>query len=357
MTTAQRDAAAYPPARIVSGPAFELIAELLAFVSGPARAALESGKPWIREVRGLAGPDLIRRVEGWAYSTYAELAPIALDAGPPYDPGRLMERLRSLQPEDLQRRLLGAESAPNRAMVSDGAFDRALAGNAKARAELRRKLGDDPPGRQAIDRVLATPPEVLQAEVSAIVEDWAARVLPHYEQRALELVGRDLEPKEGLLRVTSTRDALRVFTSGVDIDPTDRVTEIVVAPTVALRPFITPIESGSMLLLICPVADEAFDKDPAAPPRRLVQAAAALGDELRLRILHELASGELSATQLADRLNVDRTTLHHHLGILRSAGLVTVRAEGVQLWRYALRSDGIAGASDALTGYLKVPQR
>lgn len=41
---------------------------------------------------------------------------------------------------------------------------------------------------------------------------------------------------------------------------------------------------------------------------------------------------------------------------VRSAGLVTVKAEGVQSWRYALRAEGIAGASAALTGYLGSPR-
>jgi hypothetical protein len=50
---------------------------------------------------------------------------------------------------------------------------------------------------------------------------------------------------------------------------------------------------------------------------------------------------------------VDRTSLHHHLGILRSAGFVAVHAEGVQSWRYSLRADGVAGTSAALTSYLR----
>jgi DNA-binding transcriptional ArsR family regulator len=167
------------------------------------------------------------------------------------------------------------------------------------------------------------------------------------------LIERDVEPKEGLLRVTTPRDALRVFTNGVDVDPSGWADEIIVVPTVALRPFIAPVESGARLILVCSVADESFDIDAAAPPRRLVLAAAALGDALRLRILRELGEGDLTATQLAERLGVDRTSLHHHLGILRSAGLVAVRAEGVQSWRYSLRGDGLAGTSAALTGYLR----
>ena len=101
------------------------------------------------------------------------------------------------------------------------------------------------------------------------------------------------------------------------------------------------------------VADEALDTDPAAPPRRLVKTAAALGDDLRLRVLHLLRDEDLNASEIADRLGVERTSLHHHLGILRSAGLLSIRDEGERGWRYALRADGLSGVGPELESYLR----
>ena len=86
----------YPPVRVLSGPVFELVAELAAFSSGPARPSLESGKAWIWQVRRLCGSDLIRRIEHWAFPLYTELASIAYEAGPPFEPGRLAEALRTM---------------------------------------------------------------------------------------------------------------------------------------------------------------------------------------------------------------------------------------------------------------------
>jgi DNA-binding transcriptional ArsR family regulator len=347
-----RKPGAAAPLRIVAGPAFELIAQLSAFTSGPARASLESGKAWIREVRELAGAELIRGVERWAIGLYGELVSVALEAGPPYRTDHLARQLRAMKPGLLWQRLIGAESAPSRAMVSRGAFDRAIAGDAAGRAEIIEMLGHNPSARQSLERLFATPPALVQAEIAAIVETWAKRVYPAFADAAITLTGRDVEAKERLLADTSPRETLRIATNGVDFDPAGWATEIVVIPTVALRPFIVPVEWRSTAIILCSVADEAFDDDPAAPPRRLVQAAAALGDSLRLRVLHELGSGELTASDLADRLGVDRTSLHHHLGILRSAGLVTVRADGTHSWHYVARADGIAGTAAALTGYL-----
>ena len=179
------------------------------------------------------------------------------------------------------------------------------------------------------------------------------RFFPMFAERADALVRRDVEAKRALFRDAPENEALRVSTNGVEFGLAGWATEIILIPTVALRPFIAPVESGSRQLILCSVADEAFDEDPVAPPRRLVKVTAALGDELRLRILHELAGADLTAAELAARIGVERTSLHHHLGVLRSAGLVAARAEGVQSWRYTRRMDGITGVSTALSRYLE----
>ena len=103
------------------------------------------------------------------------------------------------------------------------------------------------------------------------------------------------------------------------------------------------------------MADEAFEDDPTAPPRRLVKLAAALGDERRLRILHVLTDSELTASEIADRLGVERTSLHHHLGIRRSAGLLAIRDDGIHGWRYARRPDSVGDVGAALAAYLEPP--
>jgi DNA-binding transcriptional ArsR family regulator len=283
---------------------------------------------------------------------YAELASFALETAAPHDPQQLASALRALPPDAVRRRLLGAESAQNRSMVSDGAFERGLAGDAAARAELRVALGPNRPARLGVDRLLTTSSEAVQAEFADIVEEWALRVFPAFAPAALVVIGRDAAAKRRLLETSPARAVLRTATNGVDFEPPVGVTEIVIVPAVALRPFLAPVEFRTTEIFLCSVGDEAFDDDPAAPPRRLVKLAAALGDELRLRILHALADGELTASEIADRLGVERTSLHHHLGILRSAGLVTIRDDGVRGWRFTRRADGVEDVGAALTDYL-----
>ncbi|HEX5824792.1 MAG TPA: metalloregulator ArsR/SmtB family transcription factor, partial [Candidatus Limnocylindrales bacterium] len=295
-------------------------------------------------------------VERYSLSVYAELAAIALDAPGQHGVDDLDRALAAHPADRLRRRLLGAESVPNRGMVSDGAFDRAIAGDTAARAELRSTLGLDRTARQAIDRLLDAAPKATRDDIVAIVAEWGSRVFPRFGPAALVAIGRDVEAKRLLLDGdVSGRAALAAATNGVELAPSAWATEIVIVPTVALRPFIAPVESGQTAIIVCSVADDAFDVDAAAPPRRLVKVAAALGDELRLRVLHVLRDEELTASEIAERLGVDRTSLHHHLGILRSAGLLAIRDDGVRGWRYALRRGGLRDVGSALESYLRPP--
>jgi DNA-binding transcriptional ArsR family regulator len=80
-----------------------------------------------------------------------------------------------------------------------------------------------------------------------------------------------------------------------------------------------------------------------------VRLSKALGDEKRLRILRALADGEKTLMELADTFGVAKTTMHHHMIILRSAGLVTV---GVGSKRYRLRHETVPDVGALLSGYL-----
>jgi DNA-binding transcriptional ArsR family regulator len=351
---AKGSARPFPKVSVVDGAAFELIAELAAFTSGPARASLESGKGWIRDVRRLAGPRLIERVERYSIGIYGELATIALELPRPRDVDRLLAAMTAIDADVLRIRLLGGDSQLNRSMVSNGAIERAVAGDAAARAELRSALGVDRRSRDAVTRLLDGPARTVKMELIAIVRDWANSVFPAFAAGAHAAISRDAKAKREMLATEPPESAVTAATSGVAFQPSPWVRAIALIPTVALRPFVLPTELRDTAVFMCSVADESLDVDPAAPPRRLVKAAAALGDELRLRVLHVLGEGDFTASEIADRLQVDRTSLHHHLGILRSAGLLAIRDEGERGWRYGLRRDAMGGLDRELATYLGV---
>lgn len=69
-----------------------------------------------------------------------------------------------------------------------------------------------------------------------------------------------------------------------------------------------------------------YMKTIAIKPDRVFRA---LSDPTRLRILHLLLAGEVCVCDIVGVLGCPQPTASRHLAYLRSAGLVTVRKEGV----------------------------
>jgi DNA-binding transcriptional ArsR family regulator len=338
--------------RIVHGPAFELLAELAAFTSGPARASLESGKPWIRETRRLAGPELIARASTHTLSTYAGLTTFAPEMGDEVAIDDFLERLAGLDPERIRRRLIGADSPMYRDALDDALISRAASGDAPARARVHAVISDDRATRRSVDRLLRAAAGDLRRDLGDVLARWRDRVFPRWGPDAVAAVRRDVTAKAELLARTSPAELVSVATAGLAFQPAEWVRQIVIVPVVALRPFVVPVDFEATQMFLVSVADESLDPEGRAS-NRLARLAAALGDPVRLRTLHELARDEgLTASELADRVGVERTSLHHHLGLLRSAGLLAIEDPGDGSWHYRVRRDRIDELGASLQAYL-----
>jgi DNA-binding transcriptional ArsR family regulator len=66
--------------------------------------------------------------------------------------------------------------------------------------------------------------------------------------------------------------------------------------------------------------------------QRTAVIARALSDPKRLCVLETLASGERSVSELSRDVGCQVPNMSQHLGVLRSAGLVTARREGTTVY-------------------------
>ncbi|MCE5190293.1 MAG: metalloregulator ArsR/SmtB family transcription factor [Actinomycetia bacterium] len=88
----------------------------------------------------------------------------------------------------------------------------------------------------------------------------------------------------------------------------------------------------------------------------------ALASEQRRSILRMLATcplepgapcgttGEVCACKISERLNLAPSTVSHHMGMLRAAGLVSARKEGTWV-HYRLKRDVIEQVASELLGF------
>lgn len=67
----------------------------------------------------------------------------------------------------------------------------------------------------------------------------------------------------------------------------------------------------------------------------------ALADPTRRQILQDLQTGELSAGEIGGRFTISAPSISRHLGVLKSAGLVSERREANRIY-YSLVEDRLA---------------
>jgi DNA-binding transcriptional ArsR family regulator len=83
---------------------------------------------------------------------------------------------------------------------------------------------------------------------------------------------------------------------------------------------------------------------------RIVEAAAAISDPIRRRVLELVRDRELPAGELAAQFDVSRPAVSRHLRVLREAGLVHERKEG-RLRLYRADPTPLEELRDWLDGY------
>jgi len=136
--------------------------------------------------------------------------------------------------------------------------------------------------------------------------------------------------------------------------------QVVLTPSVVVKPGFAMSDYGSTFVICFPINSdgklaaraEAITAESRVPPDKLVRRAKAMGDELRLRALRELRDGPMSATDLARRLGVPRTSIHHHLGLLISAGLVRLAADDARWGNIELRQEGVTELTELAQAWL-----
>src|SRR5262245_52717808 len=77
----------------------------------------------------------------------------------------------------------------------------------------------------------------------------------------------------------------------------------------------------------------------------------AVADKTRRQILEMLREGDLSAGEIADRFNLTKPAISHHLSVLKAAGLALERRDGQHII-YSLREDSVLEAWDGFLAKL-----
>jgi DNA-binding transcriptional ArsR family regulator len=332
---------------IRAGLPFELLIALSA-VCDPRRDREADWPPRLEQL-----PDAVRsaveRVGDRAGETWLHLLGLAIESSA-LDVLTFVDEAAALDGVELRRYLLGVHVPAWRALVGLETIERAARGDAAAARDLLasdRYYGGR--AEEALGATLPLTPAQTKRRFVAALKAFAGIL----QSRGAEL-GRILEEdarRRRAAREEATPEAVIAgATRGYAYEVEPEFARVVLVPHLAAAPSLLLCQHGDARVICYPAEPAGREPDVSA---RAVRLGKALGDPARVAIVRALASGEVSLTEAARAAGVARSTAHHHLAILRAAGIVTVRGNARGYW-YALHGQGIADAR-ALLGELAVP--
>lgn len=125
--------------------------------------------------------------------------------------------------------------------------------------------------------------------------------------------------------------------------------DVVLVTSLHVAPIVIEVGETDRTVIVHPPLDEDGATDAGA---RLRELGRAMGDATRMRVLQQLKGRELTLPELCEALDSPRTTLLHHLALLRGAGLVDLSVTAGEANVYRLRDEGFDDLGRASRAFL-----
>lgn len=345
------------PVEILADPLFELLLSIFVWASheNPAsNAEYAVGSEWFAAVRAAASPELVAMLDRFASIDELWIGVVGLAYGlpEPRSAAALATHLRTTDPIAIRRQLIVMGCAMCRADEHADLADRAAAGD-RAAIDAIASMDGCKLTSELRDLLIMEPADTVEL-IAATIEAFDRDVFEGGAQIA-EILDRDAEHKRVMARSMEPQQLVELATNGITFTMQPEVDGIVLIPSIVIRPWVTIAESGRQRLFCYPVAEEHLIADPDAPPSWMVGVYRALGDERRLRLLRILSEGPASLADITARVDLSKSTVHHHLSVLRQAGLVRITVGGDK--EYSLRRETVPEIGRLLDGFLTQPTR
>lgn len=338
---------------VVASPVVDFLISLQTFQSPEGKDTYDVGPGWFDEVRMKASADLLATVNRIGLVGWGTVIGYALVQGRVRDVASLLEGIDAMPAADVWTMLAGAHMPMLVDRVGPDAFPRAAAGDPAAREKIAGALqylfGEE--HSTADLHLLEMTPEETKDLVLAVLRGWYREVWAAGEREVSAVLERDAAAKVTQRRAIAGEALVESATNGLVFEQEPWIRRVILSPHLAMRPWNVTCVHDDALIVAYPAADESLNVDRAAPPARLLRLHKALGDEKRLRILKVLTGTSATLQELADAVGLAKSSTHHHMVILRSAGLVKTTLSDDN--RYTLRRETIPEASGMLAAFLE----
>lgn len=278
----------------------------------------------------------------------AGLAGLVADLDGPLDLPALVDHIAALPSLEIQLHLLGyyQHAHPD---APPELIKKAAEGDPDGAERLKIAFKDHPDWLPELKILLELGPDRVKELLLSILPAWCRDVWPKFEVD-MSILEAEAERRRAQAKKLPLEKLVETATNGFQYtsDPRDR--RILLLPSIVLSPWMVYLDHKDQKVICYPAGDS--PAEPGVMSRaQLARFYKALGDEGRLTILKRLAEGPLSLLEAAEVMGVAKSTAHHHLGLLRHAGLVLIREEkGDKTW--SLRRDLLPQAGEILNTFL-----
>jgi DNA-binding transcriptional ArsR family regulator len=333
---------------IAEGTAFDVLLAAGAVADPDWRHVFATGRGDYAAALAACGRPFVRRVGAVGRFGWLNLFTLLTRSSGPRDLDGLIAAVEVCTPQDLHFVAVGGERRQLLEAVAERVVREALAGDEAARTRLVAAFDSDENVLEATPWLVTASSSDVRDLMLDVLRTWRTRLLPPAEEASLAAaLHRAAGAARTALAEGSGRDFLTRTVGGLHYDPLglDRVVAIS-SPRVA--PVIVVVDGhAERVVLHPPIGGPEADDDA-----RLLELSRAVGDRTRMRLLTSLRGGEMTAVDLAESMGAPRTTLLHHLAILRSAGLVHVTVTPGNATLYRLRPGGFEELSRAAADFI-----
>ena len=333
------------------GTGFELLLGLAALGEadhGENVPSYSAGTEWFEHARSALSPKTVATLADFGgKACFCELLPLVLEA-PPHDAASAVEVFRAASPARLRRILLGAHS-PNHCTADVPLSVITAAADGDAGAEREMIAAADEWHHEFLQHLFSFDATTFKDLLVAAIEDWYVGVLRQDERAVARTLRASARATRALAHRLPPAELVTTVTNGITYGGQPGIARVVLLPQIASRPWTVFAEHDDATIIAYAVPEQEITGD--APPEPLVVAYKALGDETRLRLLRRLADGPASLQELTEHVGLAKSTVHGHLLVLRTGGLITADI-GSKGKAYALRAGGIAESAALLEGFL-----
>jgi DNA-binding transcriptional ArsR family regulator len=327
-----------PRVEIGAGTAFEVLLGAAAVADDVWRDVFAGGSAVHAAVVAALGTDFAERVACLGRYGWINLAGLVVTRPAPWGLAALVTAVRDESASEVHYVVLGGHRRQVLDAVGEPVIRAATAGEESARSMLRGAFDSDELAIDTTPWLLQTRSDDVRRLVLDVLRKWRRAMLPRAaELELITTLDAHVQAARTRLAGSGPRAFLDAAITNIHFESaTLRPVLAVSSPQV--RPIAIVVDGRDRTLILHPPVD---GSPGPGGSERLLELTRAIGDKTRVRVLTALRGRELTAVELARELQAPRTTLLHHLAILRSAGLIAVTVTPGDATHYRLRPGGM----------------